>query len=323
MGTLSYSPSASSLPDMPVAPYPVGSFMGSIDPSLSSSELRPESVAESSRESFSTRIPFSKNTSSGSLGSIFSKGSAPVPQAHAQAQNSGPSSTPSDGGSSTGHVSENPSLSWSKPNLFSWLLLRIEFHEPGNAFLEWYIHLFLLRWEPHFHSKRFQQPILIFLVLFIEIFTSPILSFWNKLSFVDQNSNPSLPPLLPNNNHRKPFCKVKTTTLIQLLRFVSIYDDPIFLKWKGSDTFQAALLLFLSFSICFLFSWCVHLSSRNRLLYLGCWSYLFDFKRNLDVFFVPPSSPIMIRYTNAASLSKWGDFCCCDDIFHCLINSVC
>ncbi|RWR76554.1 zinc finger CCCH domain-containing protein 32 [Cinnamomum micranthum f. kanehirae] len=111
MGTLSYSPSASSLPDMPVVPYPVGSFMGSTDPSSSSSELRPEFVAESSRESFSTRIPLSKNTSSGSVGSIFTKGGAPGPQAHAQAQSSGPSSTPSDGGSSTGHVSENRSLS--------------------------------------------------------------------------------------------------------------------------------------------------------------------------------------------------------------------
>ncbi|XP_076952486.1 zinc finger CCCH domain-containing protein 34-like [Bidens hawaiensis] len=42
MGTLSYSPSASSLADMPVAPYPVGSYIGTLAPSSSSSELRPE-----------------------------------------------------------------------------------------------------------------------------------------------------------------------------------------------------------------------------------------------------------------------------------------
>lgn len=42
MGTLSYSPSASSLTDMPVAPYPVGSYIGTLAPSSSSSEIRQE-----------------------------------------------------------------------------------------------------------------------------------------------------------------------------------------------------------------------------------------------------------------------------------------
>ncbi|GAB4851257.1 hypothetical protein Ancab_030554 [Ancistrocladus abbreviatus] len=40
MGSLSYSPSASSLSDMPVAPYPVGSSMGTLAPSSSSSDLQ-------------------------------------------------------------------------------------------------------------------------------------------------------------------------------------------------------------------------------------------------------------------------------------------
>ncbi|XP_024994158.1 zinc finger CCCH domain-containing protein 34 isoform X1 [Cynara cardunculus var. scolymus] len=40
MGTLSYSPSESSLADMPVAPYPVGSSIGTLAPSSSSSDLR-------------------------------------------------------------------------------------------------------------------------------------------------------------------------------------------------------------------------------------------------------------------------------------------
>ncbi|XP_004309682.1 PREDICTED: zinc finger CCCH domain-containing protein 32 [Fragaria vesca subsp. vesca] len=63
MGTMRYSPSASSL-DMPVAPYPVGSLLGTLA-SSSSSELRPELV--------SARMPSSGNPSSSSVGLIFSQ----------------------------------------------------------------------------------------------------------------------------------------------------------------------------------------------------------------------------------------------------------
>ncbi|KAI7756565.1 hypothetical protein M8C21_009875 [Ambrosia artemisiifolia] len=42
MGTLSYSPSASSLADVPVAPYPVGSFINTLAPSSSLPELTME-----------------------------------------------------------------------------------------------------------------------------------------------------------------------------------------------------------------------------------------------------------------------------------------
>lgn len=61
MGLLSYSPSASSLTDMPVAPYPVGSSLGTLAPSSSSSDLRPELISSSSKEMVSP-----KTTTSGS-----------------------------------------------------------------------------------------------------------------------------------------------------------------------------------------------------------------------------------------------------------------
>ncbi|CAH2041981.1 unnamed protein product [Thlaspi arvense] len=53
MPTLSYSPSASSLADMPIAPFPVGSSTGTLALSSSSSDLRPELI--SGRP---TRMPF-------------------------------------------------------------------------------------------------------------------------------------------------------------------------------------------------------------------------------------------------------------------------
>ncbi|XP_043709948.1 zinc finger CCCH domain-containing protein 32-like isoform X2 [Telopea speciosissima] len=108
MGTLSYSPSASSLADMPVAPYPVGSSLATLAPSSSSSELRPEFVSGSNRDSFSTRIPSSENTSSGSVGSIFSKGRS-IP--HSSVQQSGQSYGPRSGSSSTGQSGEARSSS--------------------------------------------------------------------------------------------------------------------------------------------------------------------------------------------------------------------
>ncbi|KAH9683289.1 zinc finger CCCH domain-containing protein 58 [Citrus sinensis] len=92
MGMLSYSPSASSLADMPVAPYPVGSSIGTLAPSSASSDLRPELISGSSKDSVSTRMSSSVSISSGSVGSILSK-SGPVP--HSSMQQSGQSSGPS------------------------------------------------------------------------------------------------------------------------------------------------------------------------------------------------------------------------------------
>uniref|UniRef100_A0A2P2MI58 Uncharacterized protein MANES_03G192500 n=2 Tax=Rhizophora mucronata TaxID=61149 RepID=A0A2P2MI58_RHIMU len=98
MGTLSYSPSASSLTDMPVAPYPVGSSIGMLAPSSSSSELRPELISGSSKDSSSARMSSSMSTSSGSVGPVFSKSG---PASHSSAQQPGQSSGPSTGGSSS------------------------------------------------------------------------------------------------------------------------------------------------------------------------------------------------------------------------------
>ncbi|KAI3728108.1 hypothetical protein L6452_16737 [Arctium lappa] len=74
MGTLSYSPSASSLADMPVAPYPVGSSIGTLAPSSSSSsDLRVQqeeviSAASNKEDGLSmTSMP------SASVGSSLSK----------------------------------------------------------------------------------------------------------------------------------------------------------------------------------------------------------------------------------------------------------
>lgn len=87
MGTLSYSPSASSLVDMPVAPYPVGSSIGTLAPSSSSSDLR----SKPSKDSSSTRLSSSTSTPSGAVGSIYSKS----PVSHSSVQQSGRSSSPS------------------------------------------------------------------------------------------------------------------------------------------------------------------------------------------------------------------------------------
>ncbi|KAG5628189.1 hypothetical protein H5410_013407 [Solanum commersonii] len=100
---LSYSSSSSSLADMAVAPYPVGSAVGTLAPSSSSSDLRPEVITGSGRDGFSTQVS-SMNTSSGSVGSMFSKGG---PASHSGVQQSVQSSNPSGGSSSSaGHGSE-------------------------------------------------------------------------------------------------------------------------------------------------------------------------------------------------------------------------
>lgn len=71
--SLSYSPSASSLTDIPVAPYPVGSTHATLAPSSSSSDLRPEFPSGFSKDAFS----------SASVGAIFSTGGS-VPQSSFQ-----------------------------------------------------------------------------------------------------------------------------------------------------------------------------------------------------------------------------------------------
>ncbi|KAF8394528.1 hypothetical protein HHK36_020738 [Tetracentron sinense] len=114
MVTMSYSPSASSLADIPVAPYPVGSSLATLAPSSSSSELRQELISGASKDSLSMRIPSSENTPSGSVGSLFSQ-SGPVP--HSNVQLLGQSSVPSSGSSSRGHGVEVHQLETSLQDL--------------------------------------------------------------------------------------------------------------------------------------------------------------------------------------------------------------
>ncbi|KAI7737446.1 hypothetical protein M8C21_002844 [Ambrosia artemisiifolia] len=72
MGMLSYSSSASSLADIPVAPYPVGLSIPTLAPSSSSSDLRPDLISAANKDGVSTSMP-----TSGSAGSSLSK-SKPV-----------------------------------------------------------------------------------------------------------------------------------------------------------------------------------------------------------------------------------------------------
>ncbi|XP_057508987.1 zinc finger CCCH domain-containing protein 32-like [Actinidia eriantha] len=91
VGTIRYSPSASSLTDMPVAPYMIGSSLSSLAPSFSYSDLRPEFISVSQFDPHSSRMPSSGNTSSSSVGLIFSQtGSASVSDIQPSNQRSAP-----------------------------------------------------------------------------------------------------------------------------------------------------------------------------------------------------------------------------------------
>ncbi|OIW20815.1 hypothetical protein TanjilG_23198 [Lupinus angustifolius] len=107
VASLSYSPSASSLADMPVAPYPVGSSIGTLAPSSSSSELRPD-LTSRSKEPVSFRVSSSLSTSTGSVGLTLSTGE-PVSQSRTQpsAQSSNPLAAPST--ATSGNVSHTSS----------------------------------------------------------------------------------------------------------------------------------------------------------------------------------------------------------------------
>ncbi|KAJ1414237.1 Zinc finger, CCCH-type [Sesbania bispinosa] len=108
MTSLSYSPSASSLADMPVAPYPVGSSIGTLAPSSSSSELQPELTTGSNKESIPSRISSSvSSTLTGSVGLTLSTG-GPVSQSSTQPSTQ--SSSPlADANTTSSNVSHNSS----------------------------------------------------------------------------------------------------------------------------------------------------------------------------------------------------------------------
>lgn len=92
MGTMSYSPSASSFGDTPVAPHTIGSSLPTLAPSSSTSELRADMIGGSNQVSFSTRMTSADNSSSTLAGSVYSR-SGSVPH-------------PSGGSSSAGHGSD-------------------------------------------------------------------------------------------------------------------------------------------------------------------------------------------------------------------------
>lgn len=96
MRILSYSPSASSLTDMPVAPYPVGATTATLAPSSSSSDLRPELLSGFSKDALSSHMS-SMSSSSASVSLTFSK-SGPILQS--TVHHSGQGSPSSSGGSS-------------------------------------------------------------------------------------------------------------------------------------------------------------------------------------------------------------------------------
>ncbi|KAE8679936.1 ERF086 protein [Hibiscus syriacus] len=89
MGMLSYSPSASSLADMAVAPSPVGSKLGTVAPPSLSLDSRPEVLSEPSKDPAPAIMSSSVSASSEPVTSVSSKG-APVPQSSTQ-QSSGSS----------------------------------------------------------------------------------------------------------------------------------------------------------------------------------------------------------------------------------------
>ncbi|KAE8726363.1 Zinc finger CCCH domain-containing protein 58 [Hibiscus syriacus] len=97
MEKLSYSPSTSSVSDMPV-PYPVGSTTGTLPPSSSSSNLRPELLSRSSKGPAPTIISSSVSSSSEAADSVFPKGAAVH---HSSAQQSSQSPAPPTGSGST------------------------------------------------------------------------------------------------------------------------------------------------------------------------------------------------------------------------------
>jgi hypothetical protein len=68
MGTLSYSPSASSITDLPIAPYPLNYAVAPVAPPSSSSDLRPEYLLT---KEFSANQSASPGTTCGPAGAML------------------------------------------------------------------------------------------------------------------------------------------------------------------------------------------------------------------------------------------------------------
>lgn len=102
MGTLSYSPSASSLSDMPVAPYPVGSSIGTLAPSSSSSDLRADVISGSIKNTVSKTLSSSVTIPTGSGGSVLSKSGSISQSGLQQSSQSSDISSSGKGGAANG-----------------------------------------------------------------------------------------------------------------------------------------------------------------------------------------------------------------------------
>ncbi|CAL5357587.1 unnamed protein product [Camellia sinensis] len=118
--TVRYSPSASSLSDMLVAPYLVGSSLATLAPPFSNSEPRPEFISGPILDPpHSSRIPSSGNTSSSSVGFIYSQtGSASLSDVQQSSQSSAPLSisTSTRQGSTLASISTQiTKLKWQTP----------------------------------------------------------------------------------------------------------------------------------------------------------------------------------------------------------------
>ncbi|KAE8723393.1 Zinc finger CCCH domain-containing protein 58 [Hibiscus syriacus] len=102
MEKLSYSPSTSSVSDMPV-PYPLGSMIGTLAPSSSSLNLRPELLSGSIKDPAPTIMSSSVSSLSESVGSGFPKGTA-IPHSITQ-QSTQCFAPPTGSGSTEAHTS--------------------------------------------------------------------------------------------------------------------------------------------------------------------------------------------------------------------------
>ncbi|KAK8960081.1 Zinc finger CCCH domain-containing protein 6 [Platanthera guangdongensis] len=92
MGQLSYSPSASSLVDMPVAPYPIGISAPTLAPSYLSTDPRPQYLHR--KDPFSTRAQSSEDVHTGSVAPLLTKARF-LPHSQLQSSSQMPASTSS------------------------------------------------------------------------------------------------------------------------------------------------------------------------------------------------------------------------------------
>lgn len=100
-GSLSYNPSASSLGDIPITPFPAGFSFGMLYPSYSSPELRAEIISGPTEDSLPTRSSSTTSMSVTSVGSARPS-SGPAPAQMPDLSSANPASCNTKDGHSTG-----------------------------------------------------------------------------------------------------------------------------------------------------------------------------------------------------------------------------